>query len=173
LARTITGRYPGTLAGDISSTDHYRFKYLLNQRLATIPQHQCVSKLTGFDFHVEYKPGSSNTVANALSRRDTGEDGQLAAVSAPLFMVFDDLRVETEGVESLRRLKEEVIVGRKGEAWKIVDGLVTVGAKHMWQQTHHACRRSWQQHTGWGMKGLKKRCTTCTEISSSREYERP
>jgi hypothetical protein len=113
----------------VVKTDHYSLKYLLDQRLATIPQHQWVSKLIGFDFRVEYKPGSSNTVADALSRRDAGEDAQLAAVSAPLFTVFDDLRVETEEVESLRQLKEEVTAGRKGEAWKIVDGLVTVGGK--------------------------------------------
>jgi hypothetical protein len=113
----------------VVKTDHYSLKYLLDQRLATIPQHQWVSKLIGFDFRVEYKPGSSNTVADALSRHNAGEDAQLAAVSAPLFTVFDDLRVETEEVESLRQLKEEVAAGRKGEAWKIVDGLVTVRGK--------------------------------------------
>jgi hypothetical protein len=86
----------------VVKTDHYSLKYLLDQRLATIPQHQWVSKLIGFDFHVEYKPGSSNTVADALSQRDAREDAQLAVVSAPLFTVFDDLHMETEEVESLR-----------------------------------------------------------------------
>jgi hypothetical protein len=38
-------------------TDHYSLKFLLDQRLSTIPQHQWVSKLIGFDFCVEYKPG--------------------------------------------------------------------------------------------------------------------
>ncbi|WVZ52904.1 LOW QUALITY PROTEIN: hypothetical protein U9M48_003906 [Paspalum notatum var. saurae] len=38
-------------------TDHYSLKFLLDQRLATIPQHHWVSKLLGFDFSVEYKPG--------------------------------------------------------------------------------------------------------------------
>ncbi|WVZ80867.1 hypothetical protein U9M48_028309 [Paspalum notatum var. saurae] len=37
-------------------TDHYNLKYLLDQRLATIPQHHWVGKLLGFDFSVEYKP---------------------------------------------------------------------------------------------------------------------
>jgi hypothetical protein len=31
-------------------TDHYNRKFLLDQKLATIPQHQWVSKLLGFDF---------------------------------------------------------------------------------------------------------------------------
>jgi hypothetical protein len=34
-------------------TDHYSLKYLLDQRLSTVPQHQWLSKLFGFDFEVE------------------------------------------------------------------------------------------------------------------------
>ena len=41
-------------------TDHYSLKFLLDQRLATIPQHHWVGKLLGFDFTVEYKPGALN-----------------------------------------------------------------------------------------------------------------
>lgn len=52
-------------------TDHYSLKYLLDQRLATIPQHHWVGKLLGFDFMVEYKAGHHNVNADALSRRDT------------------------------------------------------------------------------------------------------
>jgi hypothetical protein len=37
----------------IVRTDHYNLKYLLDQRLATIPQHHWVGKLLGFDFSVE------------------------------------------------------------------------------------------------------------------------
>ena len=51
-------------------TDHYSLKFLLDQRLSTVPQHQWLSKLFGFDFAVEYRPGRLNTVADALSRRD-------------------------------------------------------------------------------------------------------
>jgi hypothetical protein len=38
-------------------TDHYSLKYLLDQRLATIPQHHWVGKLLGLDFTVEYRSG--------------------------------------------------------------------------------------------------------------------
>jgi hypothetical protein len=58
-------------------TDHYSLKYLLDQCLATIPQHHWVGKLLGFDFTVEYKSGSTNIVADALSCRDTEEGGAL------------------------------------------------------------------------------------------------
>jgi hypothetical protein len=35
-------------------TDHFSLKFLLDQCLATIPQHQWVSKLIGFDFRIEF-----------------------------------------------------------------------------------------------------------------------
>jgi hypothetical protein len=57
----------------VVKTDHYSLKYLLDQRLTTIPQHHWVGKLLGFDFTVEYKSGANNTIADALSRRDTEE----------------------------------------------------------------------------------------------------
>jgi hypothetical protein len=111
----------------VVKTDHYSLKYLLDQHLATIPQHQWVSKLMGFDFRV-YKPGACNMVADALSIRESGEDGQLMAVSAPTFRVFDDLRTEIEEIAALRQL-EEVLADKKGDKWKIIDGLITVGGK--------------------------------------------
>ena len=54
--------------------DHYSLKLLLVQRLSMVPQHQWISKLFGFDFTVEYRPGRLNTVADALSLRDADHD---------------------------------------------------------------------------------------------------
>jgi hypothetical protein len=48
-------------------TDHFALKYILDQRLTTIPQHTWVSKLFGYDFSVEYRQGKLNVVADALS----------------------------------------------------------------------------------------------------------
>ena len=77
----------------VVKTDHYSLKYLLDQRLVMIPQHHWVGKLLGFDFAVEYKPGTANTVADALSRRDTAEEGALLALSAPCFDFLSRLRL--------------------------------------------------------------------------------
>ena len=54
-------------------TDHYALKFMLDQRLSTAPRHQWISKLFGFDFSVEYRPGRLNTVADALSPCDQQE----------------------------------------------------------------------------------------------------
>jgi hypothetical protein len=69
-------------------TNHYSLKYLLDQRLATIPQHHWVGKLLGFDFSIKYKPGMMNVVADALSWRDT-EEGELLPLSTPHFDFID------------------------------------------------------------------------------------
>jgi hypothetical protein len=88
-------------------TDHYSLKFLLDQRLSTVPQHQWISKLFGFDFTVEYRPGRLNTVADALSRRDAdpaaaegdaegdAEGAMLCIRSGPSFALFDHIRRAT------------------------------------------------------------------------------
>ena len=73
--------------------DHYSLKFILDQRLSTIPQHTWVSKLFGYDLDVEYRPGKMNTVTDALSRRDE-EPVEARALSAPVFDIFDQLRTE-------------------------------------------------------------------------------
>jgi hypothetical protein len=109
--------------------DHFSLKYLLDQRLATIPQHQWASKLIGFDFKVEFKPGSSNVVADALSRRDTEEEAAGMALSIPSFQLFDDIRDEFDKDPDLQALKNEVQADSKGDQWKVLDGLITVKGK--------------------------------------------
>jgi hypothetical protein len=77
----------------------------LDQRLSTVPQHQWISKLFGFDFTVEYRPGRLNTVADALSRHDSEReaegvaDAAACALSGPSFAFFDDVRRATREAE--------------------------------------------------------------------------
>ena len=65
-------------------TDHYSLKFLLDQRLSTIPQHTWVSKLFGYDFTVEYRQGKLNGAADALSRREA-DILAVKTVSTPTF----------------------------------------------------------------------------------------
>jgi hypothetical protein len=94
----------------IVKTDHYSLKYLLDQRLATIPQHHWVGKLLGFDFTVEYRSGATNTLVDALSRRDTDTAG-LMAISAPRFDFIARLRQAQATDPSLVAILDEIRAG--------------------------------------------------------------
>jgi hypothetical protein len=51
-------------------TGHLSLKLLLEQHLSTIPRHQWVSKLFGFDFTVEYHPARRHMVTNSCHDTD-------------------------------------------------------------------------------------------------------
>ena len=88
---------------------------MLDQRLATIPQHHWVGKLLGFNFSVEYKPGTANAVADALSRRDT--EGVLLAISAPRFDFIDRLRQVQLTDPALVAIRDDIGAGSRGAPW--------------------------------------------------------
>lgn len=100
----------------IVRTDHYSLKFLLDQRLSTIPQHQWVSKLLGFDFQVEYRLRHQNIAAIALSRRDT-ELSSLAVLSVSHFDIFNDLRNEVSTVATLQALRDQILAGTAATDW--------------------------------------------------------
>jgi hypothetical protein len=113
----------------VIKTDQYSLKYLLDQRLSTIPQHHWVGKLLGFDFTVEYKPGHSNTVVDALSCRDTPEDAGVMALSAPRFDFVARLCQAQATDPALLALHDEIRAGSRQLTWAIVDGLVQHGGR--------------------------------------------
>jgi hypothetical protein len=110
-------------------TDHYSLKFLLDQKLSTISQHQWASKLLDFDFRVEYKPGVTNVVADALSRHDSETGAELSTLSAPNFILFDTLRQENGQEPKLCQLREDVLVGSCDTDWKMVDNLIMVNGR--------------------------------------------
>jgi hypothetical protein len=110
-------------------TDHFSLKYLLDQHLSTILQHQWASKLLNFDFKVEYKSGKANIIVDVLSRRDTEATGELMGLSRPSFDLFDELCTELATDTELRALRDEVLTSNRGEQWKVVDGLIVMRGK--------------------------------------------
>ena len=92
--------------------DHYSLKFLLDQRLSTVPQHQWISKFFGFDFAVEYCPGHLNIMVDALSRRGM-EEGTTPvpaahALSGPMFALFDDIRWATTTAMDAQQLLQRL-----------------------------------------------------------------
>jgi len=107
-------------------TDHCSLKYLLDQRLSTIPQHTWVSKLFGYTFEVQLRPGRQNAAADTLSRRDEGDELAVHAIatSRPEFALFDDFRRESEQLPSIIAKRQEIQDGIAGATWSMADGFV-------------------------------------------------
>jgi hypothetical protein len=113
----------------VVNTDHYSLKYLLDQRMSTIPQHHWVGKLLGFDFAVEFKPEHSNAVVDALSRRDTPDGGTVMVLSAPRFDFINRLRQAQATDLALITLQDEIRAGSRPLPWALEDGLVQYGRR--------------------------------------------
>jgi hypothetical protein len=128
-------------------TDHYSLKFLLDQRLSMVPQHQWISKLFGFDFTVEYRPGHLNTVADALSHRDTdpadadgdAEGAMLYIRSGPTFALFAHIRRATTAASDAQLLRQQLEAGELDEPWRLVDGLLLHG-RHIFVPDHDDLR---------------------------------
>ena len=88
-------------------TDHYSLKFMLDQWMSTVPQHQWISKLFGFDFTVEYMPGRLNKVADALSHCDS-DIGCLSVLSSPSFSPFDDIRQDNRCLPAMLQLRQRI-----------------------------------------------------------------
>lgn len=63
----------------------------MTQVIQTPKQHYYLSKLLGFDYTIQYKFGSSNVIADALSRVPSESGGQLLLLLVPQLDFLDDL----------------------------------------------------------------------------------
>ena len=87
-------------------TDHKSLRELMSQVIQTPEQHYYLSKLLGFDYTIQYKVGSSNAVADALSR--TTPSGEFLLLSVPHLDFMRDLRNTLHSSNEFQELLSKV-----------------------------------------------------------------
>lgn len=93
-------------------TDQQSLRYITQQREIGADYQKWVRKLIGFDFEIQYKPGTANRVADALSRKGNGElelgRMELGALLKAQGIDWSELEKEVQGDEGLQQ----------GRVWK-------------------------------------------------------
>ena len=109
----------------IVRTDQKSLQYLWSQKIATEAQQKWLYKLMGLDFSIEYKKGSENKVADALSRRtEEGEEKQLLALSSPVPHWVDSIREDQQSHPQVQQLIQRVHNDEAIGPWEVRDGLL-------------------------------------------------
>jgi hypothetical protein len=146
-------------------TDHFSLKYLLDQRLPTIPQHAWVNKLFGYQFTAEFKPGRQNVAADALSRRD--EAGTVHALSIPSFDLFDQFRREVESLPEVITKRKSIEEGTADLGWSLVDGMVVHNGRLFMPSSATTWHQVLTHAHGIGHEGVQKTLQRlCTSFST-------
>ncbi|KAL4558785.1 hypothetical protein LXL04_036987 [Taraxacum kok-saghyz] len=90
----------------IVRTDQLSLKFLLEQRMVGSDYQKWVSKLMGFEFDIQFRTGSSNKVADALSRKET--EPEFSNVEMGFWKFWDKLKEELKQDEFINKIKAEL-----------------------------------------------------------------
>lgn len=131
----------------IIRTDHKSIRELLQQVIQTPDQQAYVRKLLGFQFRIEYKPGASNKVADALSRVPAAwpdwdspdSSALLALVSSPTFGIIQQLRKENASDSFLLAFHEKFAQATLMFPYSISNGLVLRHGRYVLNPSSPLC----------------------------------
>ncbi|GJW60654.1 hypothetical protein Tco_0109989 [Tanacetum coccineum] len=122
-------------------------KYLLEQRTVVGEYQRWVSKLSGYEFEIQYRPGRENGAADALSRR--GKEVELKLISVTTVGLPDQLLQDLKKDSELEALRLSLETNAKGmEGYSSVDGEIRYRGRLVLPRTSEwipriLCRVSW------------------------------
>lgn len=108
-------------------TDHKSIKELMQQVIQTPIQQQYICKLMGFNFDIEYKPGATNIVADALSRmysEDDLETTTFMSLSRLISGLLESIKEEHQTLEEVSALIQRLHQGEVLEGFRVQQGLL-------------------------------------------------
>lgn len=94
----------------IVRTDQQALKFLLEQRIVQPEYQRWVSKLLGYDFEIQYKPGLENKAVDALSRMPPGP--YLTVMTAPTLLDVDLIKSEVQNDPGLAKILDDLVQDR-------------------------------------------------------------
>jgi len=77
-------------------TDHHSLKELLNQVIQTPEQHMYLARLMGYDYDIQYRSGSHNQAADALSQLPESDSSTLMVISVHCYTFMKELRQQLQ-----------------------------------------------------------------------------
>lgn len=89
----------------IIRTDQKSLKFLTEQQVVGEGQFKWISKLSGYDFEIQYKPGKDNSAADAMSRRSS-----YCALSVLKVNDFEEWQTEMLQDPKLQAIVQDLIV---------------------------------------------------------------
>jgi hypothetical protein len=149
----------------VSTTSAFLARRTTTASFVTIPQNQWASKLIGFDFRVEFRPGTNNVVTGALSRRDTEEEWALLALLAPSFQIFDGIRHKLDSNLDTRSRWQRAPKVTSG-AWRTAWSLSVGACSFHWPRRHSS--RCSLVHMAPATRVPRRRCTDSARTSTRR-----
>lgn len=105
-------------------TDHKSLKDLMSQVLQTPEQQHYLSKLLGFDYSIQYRPGSRNVPVDALSRLPVTDITHFS-LSVVNFEILEQLRLSLQDNHDFQELSSRITVDPDGHAdFAVCRGLI-------------------------------------------------
>lgn len=119
----------------IIRTDQQSLRFVMQQREVGADYQKWVSKLIGFDFEIQYKPGFSNRVADALSRKQEGEV-EFGALVATQGVDWTELQAEVQRDSILQRIIQELQTNDKKHVnFSIIEGRLLYKGRYVIPRT--------------------------------------
>ena len=92
-------------------TDQQSLKFLMEQREIGTEYQRWISKLMGYDFEICYRPGRTNVVADALSRK-TGGEMELGALVSSYTVNWEDVQRQIKADRGIQQICEAIEKGQ-------------------------------------------------------------
>lgn len=119
----------------IIQTDHRSLRELVRQVVQTPEQQFYLAKLMGFNYEIVYRAGSSNHVADALSRQDDPSDipeteCHFFAITTAQSTVMDNLKLANESHPQCLHLHDQFRRGSLSGEYSVREGYLFYGDKY-------------------------------------------